>query len=229
MPVDNLTPVSQLGDLSTAHRDWDSRWTDEVQRADWLEPEPVVRGLVTLLRERQIETVLDVGCGLGRHSRFLAEHGFRCSGIDASANGLAYARAASLSAGLAIDYCLGSFLDLPFAEASFGCVIAWNVIYHGDGVVVRAALAEISRVLRAGGIYVGTMLSKRNVRFGRGIEIRPDTFVVDGGEADTGHPHFYCDSRELLRLHAGFEVIELRDREQTPGAHHWEMTLEKTG
>jgi 2-polyprenyl-3-methyl-5-hydroxy-6-metoxy-1,4-benzoquinol methylase len=220
--------MSQFDHLTTAYRDWDSRWTNQAERAGWLEPEPMVRALVGILGERQIDDVLDVGCGVGRHSRFLAEQGFRCSGIDASTNGIAYARTQAVAAGLEVDYREGSFLDLPFETASFGSVIAWNVVYHGDGEVVRAALAEITRVLRRGGIYAGTMLSKRNVKYGHGVEVRHDTFVVDGGERDTSHPHFYCDSRELLNLHAAYEIIELRDRQQTPGAHHWEFMLEKT-
>jgi SAM-dependent methyltransferase len=213
--------------LTSAHRVWDARWASEPGRAAWLQPAQMVRDVVERLRERDLRTVLDLGCGPGRHARFLAEHGFRCWGLDASPNGIAYARETARGAGLDIAYREGPFLGLPFEDATFGCVIAWNVIYHGDGDVVREALAGIRRVLQPNGIYVGTMLSTRSPSFGRGVEVRPNTFVVPDSEDDKAHPHFYCDAPELLALHEGFDVLELRNRVHGSGNHHWECTLEK--
>jgi tellurite methyltransferase len=213
--------------LTSAHLEWDARWSTETGRAAWLDPVPMVRDVVPLLRERGLRTVLDLGCGPGRHARFLAEQGFRCWGIDASPNGIAYAREAARQAGLDIDYREGPFLELPFADAAFGCVIAWNVIYHGDGEVVREALAGIRRVLQPNGIYIGTMLSTRSPGYGQGVEVRPNTFVVPDSQGDKAHPHFYCDARQLLALHEGFEVLELRDRVHGSGNQHWECVLER--
>lgn len=217
--------------LTTAHLLWNERWSSQGGRAAWLDPEPMVRDVVPLLRERGVHAVLDVGCGPGRHAQFLAAEGFRCWGIDASPNGIAYAREEAARAGLDIDYREGPFLGLPFDDGAFGCVIAWNVIYHGDGDVVREALAGIRRVLRPGGLYVGTMLSKRSPSYGKGSEIRPNTFVVPDSAGDSAgdkaHPHFYCDAAELLALHEGFEVLELRDRVHGSRNHHWECVLER--
>ena len=213
--------------LTTAHHLWNELWGSEGGRSRWLDPEPMVRDVVPMLRERDVQAVLDVGCGPGRHAQFLAAEGFRCWGIDASPNGIAYAREAARRAGLDIDYREGPFLGLPFEDGAFGCVIAWNVIYHGDGDVVREALAGIRRVLRPGGLYVGTMLSKRSPSYGQGVEVRPNTFVVPGSDGDKAHPHFYCDAAELVELYDGFEVIELRERVHGSRNHHWESVLER--
>jgi SAM-dependent methyltransferase len=213
--------------LATAHEEWDERWKDAASRAAWLEPEPLVLALAERLRERGLSRVLDLGCGVGRHAQYLAARGFECVGVDASESGLAYAREHAAAAGVRVDYRVGTFYDLPFADCSFDAVIAWNVLYHGDGEIARKAIAGIARVLHAGGLHMGTMLSTRNAQYGRGREVAPDTFVVDDDPGDKGHPHFYCDTRTLLELHRGFEVLDLRDREQTPGANHWEFTLER--
>src|SRR5205085_11918821 len=103
------------------------------------------------------------------------------------------------------------------------------VIYHGDGQVAERALDEIRRVLVRGGYFIGTMLSKRNARYGRGREVRPDTFVIDDATGDEIHPHFYCNTSQLLHLLRDFEVLDLRDRDQAPatGAYHWEFMLER--
>jgi SAM-dependent methyltransferase len=215
------------GKLATAHQEWDERWNDEATRAAWLEPDPLVLALAERMRERGLTRVLDLGCGIGRHAQYLALEGFQCVGIDASESGLAHARERATAAGVGVDYRVGTFYELPFADRAFDAVIAWNVLYHGDGQIAGAAIAGIARVLREGGLYVGTMLSSRNAQYGRGREVAPDTFVVDGDPGDKGHPHFYCDTATLIALHRGFEVLDLRDREQVPGANHWEFTLER--
>jgi tellurite methyltransferase len=76
-------------------------------------------------------------------------------------------------------------------------VLAFNVIYHGDRPIVERTIAEIARVLKAGG-----MLSKRNTRYGCGLEVAPDTFVVER-DSDKNHPHFYCSAPELVALFRG--------------------------
>jgi tellurite methyltransferase len=213
--------------LATAHQDWDRRWTAADQRERWEEPEEFVRRLVPRLRERGTRRVVDVGCGIGRHAHFLAAEGFVSVGVDASESGLAYAREQARRAGLAVDYRQARFYELPLDDGSFDVAIAWNVVYHGDGEIASRGIDEIRRVLVPGGLYVGTMLSKRNTTYGLGHEVRPDTFVVDNSETDKAHPHFYCDAATLIRLHRGFELLELRDREQVPGAFHWEFVFER--
>jgi hypothetical protein len=48
---------------------------------------------------------------------------------------------------------------------------------------------EIWRVLKPGALYQGTMLPTRNINYGRGRTVAPDTFVVDGAGSDcAGNP-----------------------------------------
>lgn len=214
-------------DLTTAHHAWESRWSNDEGRSDWLEPEPFVSDAIRLLKERSASTALDLGCGVGRHALLLAQHGFRTFGMDASEAGIGYARDAAAGANVEIDFRVGPYTGLPYPDYSFDYVLAWNVIYHGDRESVETALREIARVLRPGGIFQATMLSKRNSRFGRGTEVKPNTYV-HGGEGEQAHPHFYCNSRELIHLLQNFEIIQLRDREQKEsGTHHWEFIAER--
>jgi tellurite methyltransferase len=213
--------------LATAHQAWEERWQRPEVREDWSQPDPLVERLAPLLRQRGLGRVLDVGCGIGRHALFLAREGFSVVGIDASPSALDSARARATTAGVAVDYRFGSFYELPFPTESFGAVVAWNVIYHGDGAIAAQAVAEIHRVLRPRGLYVGTMLSTRNAQYGHGREVRTNTFVVDSARDDKVHPHFYCDASTLLELHRAFELLTLADHEQAAGANHWHYLFER--
>ncbi len=215
--------------FSTAYQDWDRRWADESERSDWREPEPAVVELLTRLWARQASHVLDVGTGIGRHALFLAREGFFVSALDASPTGVEVARKQAKAAGMAIHFRIGPFVPFPYPDAAFDFVLAWNVLYHGDGRTARAAFAEVSRVLRPSGLFLATMLSKRNAYFGRGQEIRPDTFVIEGDEGDKSHPHFYVDASTLLDMLGDLSMLSLTDLEQgQPGSCHWVIVAERT-
>ena len=76
---------------ATAVEAWDERWATPEGRADWLVPHPAVAGLVPVLKARGAQHVLDLGCGVGRHALFFAEHGFAVEAIDGAAAGLDFA------------------------------------------------------------------------------------------------------------------------------------------
>lgn len=210
--------------LATAATEWDRRWQVEEGRADWLEPEAEVVAAAQACYGNGGRVALDIGCGVGRHALALAGLGFRVTGIDGSESGLAYAAQDARRRGLAVDLKAGSMLDLPMPDSSCDYVLAWNVIYHGDAAVVARCVAEIARVLKPGGVYQGTMLSKRNGNFGKGREVAPDTYVIDA-VSDKAHPHFYCDARTLVDVFERFELLSLADREhRMPGSFHWHLT-----
>src|SRR5258705_8164167 len=115
---------------------------------------------------------------------------------------------------------------LPFADESFDYVLSWNVIFHGTMGDVGRRLAEIWRILKLGGLYQGTMLSKRDAQFGRGRPVAPDTFIR--GSDAKAHPHYYCDLAGLATLFAGFELLSLTQGEQRrPGSWHWHILAER--
>lgn len=213
---------------ATAHFAWDGVWRTPEGRADWLVPEGELCALVPRLKARECRHALDLGCGVGRHALHLAAEGFDVDAFDGSPNGLAFADQEARARGLSVRFREGQMMQLPYADALFDFVIAWNVLYHGAPEVVRQAIAELRRVLRPGGLYQGTMLTKRNVNFGRGREIAPDTFVVDG-DVDKGHPHFYCDARGAAELYENFEILSLTQVEhRKPGSWHWHLLAERT-
>ena len=221
--------MGEKNEFATAHQAWDQRWADEIIRQDWIKPEPLVVDSLPFLVEQGVRDVLDIGCGIGRHAIYLAGNGLKVTGLDLSESGLESAREATREAGVEVDFQIGDFTALPIEADSIDLALAWNVIYHGDGDVVRQAIAEIRRVLRPGGLFLGTMISKRHERYGQGKEIRPNTFIIDDDQ-EKAHAHFYCNDRELIHLLDGFQLFFLQDRQQREaGTWHWEFLAVETG
>lgn len=218
----------------TAHRAWDLRWGTAEGRADWLVPEPDVLALAEELADRGgLVTALDLGCGVGRHALLFARTGFDTTAVDLAEAGLAEVRRSAEEEGLSLKTEVAAMTALPFADGAFDYVLAFNVLYHGDPGIVRTAIGEIRRVLKPGGVFQGTMLSKRNEGFGVGTEVAPDTFIRDSGDPDDSdkvHPHFYCNAAELVALFAGFELRSLRDAvHRKPGSWHWHLVADRLG
>jgi SAM-dependent methyltransferase len=89
--------------------------------------------------------VLEVGCGEGRVARDLAERGYEVTALDASPTLLA----AAVESDPGGTYVRGDAEALPFADASFALVVAYNSLMDVDDM--PKAVGEAARVLAAGG------------------------------------------------------------------------------
>lgn len=109
-------------------------------------------------------TVLDAGCGTGRHLTLLAAMGFDCVGLDLSAHMLANARANLLASRRAPRLVRGDLHHLPFPERP--CFDAVLCMFSTLGLIHPAAnraavLRGLVRRLRPGGLLLGHVHNRR--------------------------------------------------------------------
>jgi SAM-dependent methyltransferase len=207
---------------------WEHRWRRPRDRAAWSLAEPAVRtAAVRRLAADGVRRILDLGCGVGRHALLLARAGFEVTACDPAPTGLRIARDAALAEGLDVRVHAARAAALPYGDAAFDHVLAFNVLPYDTPEGLRAAIGEIARVLRPGGSVLATMRSKRHAGFGAGHEIAPDTFVHAG---DAAHPHLYVDEAALRRLFAGFAIEAPEERAHgDPTALYWHLWASRPG
>ncbi|MEM1198002.1 MAG: class I SAM-dependent methyltransferase [Pseudomonadota bacterium] len=216
-----------MTNTETAYEKWDEVWATETGRANWLDPLPDVIACAERLRSQGARTVLDLGCGVGRHALVLAKMGFDVTALDASQSGLDEVHKSAEALGVELKTVPGLMTELPFEDGSFDYVVSINVIYHGAPDVVKRAVSEISRVLVSEGTFQGTLLSKRRSDYGLGEEIAPDTFVRPDEDGDKSHPHYFCNGAELVQVLENFELRSLEDVGDD-GSWHWHFVAERT-
>jgi SAM-dependent methyltransferase len=126
--------------------------------------------------------LLDAGCGSGGNLVRLARLGLRAEGVDIAAPAVEACRERGL------PVVRGSLLALPFADRSFDAVTSFDVIYHSWVPDDAAAVAELVRVLRPGGLLL----------------VRVPALKILWGAHDeaVGSRHRYTRS-ELVRLFEG--------------------------
>lgn len=102
--------------------------------------------------------VLDVGCGGGFTCEFLARRGAQVWGVDQSQPCIAAARDHARRVDLPITYAQGVAEQLPLPANHVDVVVCVDVLEH---VVNPArAVAEISRVLKPGGLFCFDTLNR---------------------------------------------------------------------
>lgn len=113
---------------------------------DYLHRRALEHGLDLHPRQR----VLDLGCGIGRLSSWLARDERLVVGVDISAAMLS----AALRTSVSLNPTFVRYADaaLPFADSSFERVVSVFVLQHvSDDGQLRALLAEVNRIMRNGG------------------------------------------------------------------------------
>ncbi|MFO1270277.1 MAG: class I SAM-dependent methyltransferase [Rubrivivax sp.] len=140
------------------------------------EPSPWVRRWAHLIRPGG--SVLDVACGSGRHLRWLAAQGFRVTGVDRDAAGLA--ALADVGETLVADIEGGPW---PLPGRRFDAVVVTNYLWRPLAGVLRESLAE-------GGLYLHETFADGNAAYGR-----------------PSRPEFLLREGELLALTQGLHVV----------------------
>jgi SAM-dependent methyltransferase len=151
------------------------------------------------------DQVLDIGCGLGGASRYLASAiGCRVAGVDLTPEYIAAAQELARRTGLVdrISYHVASALGMPFQDRTFDAAIT---IHAAMNIRDRAGLyREIARVLKPGATFCIYDVMK-----GEGEGLR---YPVPWAETpETSHLTTPQEMQVLLR-DAGFEVRDVEDR-----------------
>jgi 2-polyprenyl-6-hydroxyphenyl methylase/3-demethylubiquinone-9 3-methyltransferase len=124
--------------------------------------------------------LLDIGCGGGYLTEEYARLGCQTSGIDISSASIAEAIQHASIEGLKINYQVGSATNLEFPENSFDVVSCCDVLEHIENW--PAAIQEIARVLRPGGLFFFDTINRTLPSFVTmifGLEIFPLTRIFE--------------------------------------------------
>lgn len=117
-----------------------------------LEGKPFDRAMLDHFAERLRDrgVVCDMGCGPGHVARYLAERGLGVVGVDLSPGMVA--QAAALNPGLGFH--VGNMLALEEADETWAGIVALYSIIHISRDMAVAALKELWRVLKPGGLLL---------------------------------------------------------------------------
>lgn len=194
--------------------------------------------LATILALQPSNTVLDVGCGFGRHTVALAALGYRTVGIDPSATMIAAARDVATTANAAeARFRIGSGQDLTETDQFDAAICMFTSLGQvgPNGDDNRTMLTPVAKAVRPGGRLVvevpvrdqaiAALVTEETFGAGdnrtevtRSFDAATDRIVehfalfVDGEQTDFDLSYHLFSPSELARLldASGFETLAVR-------------------
>lgn len=188
---------------------WD--WSKNLSK-QWLIPSIEACYLSESWKSKGFKKFLDLGCGLGRHSIYFAQKGYEVNSVDLSDYAIDYLKNWAVKEQLNITTELCDMINLPFAEDTFDCIIAYNVIYHTDTQGFIKSIEEIKRVLKDKGELFITLLSKDTWSYQRADQykrIDENTILRDEHDTERNVPHFYVDIEDIKKYFIDFDFINI--------------------
>jgi ubiquinone/menaquinone biosynthesis C-methylase UbiE len=174
------------------------------------EPDETVVNFVAFLKKRSKDMrLLDLGCGAGRHTVYMAKQGFEAHGIDISETGLSLAKERLKRQNLDVYLLKCDMKMLPYIGFCFDAVVCFSAIYHQRLKGIKDTISEIQRTLKKNGLLLVNFLSKRTYIYGKGAKVEENTFVRQEGP-EKGVLHHFTDEEEIRRLFKNFKIINLK-------------------
>lgn len=111
--------------------------------------------------------ILDIGCGGGLVAEPMARLGAEVTGADAAEENIAVARVHAAQSGLDIDYRATTAEALLAEGARYDVVLALEIVEHVADP--QAFVATCARLLRPGGVLIGSTLNRTPQSFAAAI------------------------------------------------------------
>jgi ubiquinone/menaquinone biosynthesis C-methylase UbiE len=120
--------------------------------------------------------VLELGCGNGKTLPALSRKGWNVTALDSSQKAGIMSRNLVKGPSMA-EVMVADARHIPMKDATFDAVFAIHVIGHLHEPEREAIAFEVTRILKPGGIVFFCEFSTKDVRFGKGQETEPSTFM----------------------------------------------------
>lgn len=164
---------------------------------------------------KQGGAILDLGCGAGRHLKFLAENGFEAYGCDYSSSGIQASQELLASANLKANFEIASVDNLPYDDEFFDGLICFGVLYYNDKQSIQKAAGEIFRVLKKGSKALILVRNLEDYRYEKAKKLSKYEVIIQENDEkrsafkENDMPMYFFDKDEVKRVFAHFKNLEI--------------------
>ncbi|MEW6378443.1 MAG: class I SAM-dependent methyltransferase [bacterium] len=164
--------------------------------------------LVELVRSGQVKSsrCIDLGCGAGNYSIYMASQGFEVTGVDLSPTAISRARKNAEKKGVTCTFLAADILGgLQEVEGTFDFAFDWGVLHHIYPEKRNQYVATVHRILNPGGKYFSVCFSEKDTTFGGAGKYR---------QTSLGTVLYFSAEDELRELFSRyFKVLDIKTRE----------------
>lgn len=206
---------------------WDSIYQSE--KDNFSSSLESLKNIMLFFKKNNVHSILDLGCGIGEHSLYLAKNGFDVVGFDISSEAIKLAKQKlDKEKNLSVKFLQGSMYNkLPSKDNYFDAVISLRTINHGTQEQIWYIISEIYRILKKDGYIFITVIKingRKNILGETKLNnlpvkmIAPYTYIPLEGK-EKGILHFMFNKKVLFAFFKKFKVIKFWINQ---GVRHWE-------
>lgn len=134
---------------------WDRAWNMVKAPYTQMPDLPYLASIPQHLNKAGAQRVLDLGCGSGWLSIYLARSGFFVTGIDLAGHAIDLARTWAQQESLKITLDTGDIAALPYPASAFDAVVANSIFEHLTYELAAVAIDQLKTILVPGGSFFG--------------------------------------------------------------------------
>lgn len=173
------------------------------------EPTPKIQEACKVFKKKRYSKVLDLACGTGRHSVYLAQQGFFVYATDISKTGIEILKENAKAKNLKnIRYKVHDMTKIPYKDEFFDAIICVFAMGHGLLCDAKNTIDEMFRVLKPKGTVITEFISVNDKTYGKGKEIEENTFL-GSMKREEDIPHHYFTEKEIKKLFSKFSEIKI--------------------
>jgi len=171
-----------------------------------------VKKYTKIFKKNKYKKILDLGCGTGRHSIYLAQNGFIVSASDISKTGIDIAKKKAKGFNLTnIKFKVHDMRKIPYPNNYFDGIICIFTLGHGLLKDNKDTIDEMFRVLKPKGIIITEFMSVKDKTYGKGKEVEKNTFL-GSMEEDKHMLHHYFTKDEIKELFSKFTKLKISSK-----------------
>ena len=208
---------------------FDKKWEEVHNSRAWgaYPSEEVIRFIARnyYSKERENVKVVDLGCGQGANTWYIAKEKFDTYAFDGSASAIKAAKSLLEKHSVNAELIVSDASNTPYEDNFFDAAIDGALIYANTTDGIKSILKEVYRILKPNGKIFSTGLFTKNTSgYATGEKIEENTYrnVTEGTLQNIGTIHFF-EKKEIEEIWdlCGFKdiKIDLIERTDYNGKH----------
>ena len=191
---------------------WD--WEKNIN-PEWLDPSMESYYFANKWKKENKTRILDLGCGVGRHSMLFYDYGFKVTACDITPFAINYLKNWQKDRNIIFPVIECDMLNMPFENNSFDCIYAYHVLSHTNLEGFKKLFDKIYDILDKDGEIYFDVLSKKCFLFSESNYPKLDSnTVLSQADNEMNVPHICFDYDELISILSKFEIVNIKEVHQ---------------
>jgi ubiquinone/menaquinone biosynthesis C-methylase UbiE len=174
---------------------WKNKWSNQP-----FEPaNNFAKRVYKLIKAKNLETLLDLGCGDGRDSIYFANKGLQVTTVDFSESAINRLKSQNVT----ICCLLQDIRNIEFQDNSFDVIYAHLSLHYFDNETTSKIFNNLYRILKKGGLFLLKCKSTDDHLFGQGEKVGENMYKK-------GHVRHFFNKGYIKEKLKSYDIIKVR-------------------